>query len=219
MSRIAVLVEGETEQKFVNHLVRPHLWSCGVDIFARLPGRQVRRGGTRSWESVRGDVVRTLKGRGAYRCAIMLDYYRLPHGWPGRRDAMKHVPEKRARVVESALQASVTESIGGDLRPGMFLPYIQLHEFEALLFSDTSKLAHAIASAPVHKPVDELIVAERLAQILEPFGDPELINDGPHTAPSKRILDVAPYYDKATMGPIVAERIGLQDHSPTLQPL
>ncbi len=43
------------------------------------------------------------------------------------------------------------------------------------------------------------------------IGNPELINDGPDTAPSKRIIAEIPEYEgmKSSAGPIVAEKIGL----------
>jgi hypothetical protein len=83
---------------------------------------------------------------------------------------------------------------------------VQLHEFEALVFADTAILAEAAAA-----------VSNRLAEalrrsmqaIIDDAGDPEAIDDGYETCPSRRITKLAPGYRKPTLGPIVAQRIGL----------
>jgi hypothetical protein len=40
-------------------------------------------------------------------------------------------------------------------------------------------------------------------------GEPELVNDSPATAPSKRLLSACPTYQKTLHGPALVERIGL----------
>ena len=92
--------------------------------------------------------------------------------------------------------------MGEDISDQRFVPYLQLHEFEALLFSDPEKLEERFDRHSTE--------IRRLVQIAEQ-SNPELINDGIETAPSKRIIREIPEYesDKASSGPIVAERIGL----------
>jgi hypothetical protein len=75
-----------------------------------------------------------------------------------------------------------------------------MHEFEAMLFSDCDALAGAI-----QKPS----LAASFQSILAEFGCPEAINDGIETAPSKRILQLAPEFDKLLHGSIAATRTGL----------
>ena len=76
-----------------------------------------------------------------------------------------------------------------------------MHEFEALLFSDCTSFAHSIG---------EPQISTELQNVLHQFGDPEEIDDSKLTAPSKRILDVVPHYDKATMGTVAILDIGLE---------
>ena len=84
-----------------------------------------------------------------------------------------------------------------------FIPYIQLHEFEALLLADPQKL-----DAQVY---EHRTWIQRLVRLANGFKSPELIDDGPDPAPSKRIAEEIPAYprSKVSAGPITAERIGL----------
>jgi len=81
------------------------------------------------------------------------------------------------------------------------IPYIQLHEFEALLFSDPSAFLEAF-------PGNQRAV-DRLTAIRARFRNPEEINLIPGKAPSKRILDVLPDYQKPVAGMLIAQRIGV----------
>ena len=81
-----------------------------------------------------------------------------------------------------------------------FIPYIQLHEFEALILSNPAKLNHDYLE--YERPITEL------TKSIEGM-NPELINDDPNTAPSKRILSCIPEYNKTVAGVAIAELIGL----------
>ncbi len=79
--------------------------------------------------------------------------------------------------------------------------YVQLFEFEALLFSQPGSFSVLPGLAP------EALTA--LAAIAGGFSTPEDINDDPATAPSKRIEMAIPRYRKRLQGPVVAKAIGL----------
>ena len=102
---------------------------------------------------------------------------------------------KRVKMLEKAF--------GDDIGHRRFVPYIQLHEFEALLLSDPSAFAAQFLSHD--KPIEHLI------QLAAQHESPELINDGPTTAPSKRIIQQIPEYEgaKVSVGPLIAAKIGL----------
>ena len=99
MTDVAAIVEGATEQVFVRDHLAAHLAGRGISIWPRLPGRVVRRGGTRKWESVRGDILRTLKERRGRICTTMFDFYALPDDWPGRTAAGNMPLEQKASHV------------------------------------------------------------------------------------------------------------------------
>jgi hypothetical protein len=127
----------------------------------------------------------------------MLDLYAIPTEFPGLADAekLRHLPRKRVEVLERAFLNDI-----GDAR---FIPYIQLHEFEAYLLCDPAKFAESY-------PNREKEIAGLMAIALR-YDSPELIDDGPESAPSKRIAAHVPDYEgaKRAIGPQVAKSIGL----------
>ena len=83
-----------------------------------------------------------------------------------------------------------------------FIPYVQMHEFEALLFSDPARFAAGISRPDLHA---------KLHGIGSRFDTPEHINDSPKTAPSKQVIEVFPGYErqKPLLGVLAALEIGL----------
>ncbi len=204
MARLHLTVEGPTERAFAARLLRPHLANNGVYVgrielvaHAKKKG-QVHRGGLKRYLPFRNDVVRRLKEDKSQDVFLstMIDLYALPNDFPGT-DAFgrEQAPYRRVEGLERALAKDV-----GDRR---FLPYLQLHEFEAVLLADAGKIItyyDRYARA-----------AEQLRQLTDSVSSPELIDDGQHTAPSKRIASLIPAYadEKPTAGPIIAAAIGL----------
>ncbi len=128
----------------------------------------------------------------------MIDLYALPRKFPGYEEAekLRNDPYKRADALEKSWFDKT-----GDRR---FIPFIQLHEFEAYLLTDVSQFALFFDNA------NSGITA--LQKIVDGVQSPEEINDGPHTAPSKRIIEQLPEYKyaKVTVGSQMAEAIGLE---------
>lgn len=85
-----------------------------------------------------------------------------------------------------------------------FFPYVQMYEFEGLLFSDVSHFDWLDDGWDETKH-------QQLQEIRDAFQTPEMINNSPHTAPSKRLKHIFQYhYDKIEHGILIAESIGLQ---------
>jgi len=209
MSRLLIHVEGETEETFVNELLREHLISAGYQqVSARIVGNarlRSRRGGIRGWDSVRRDIVRHLKEDPGSFSTTMVDYYALPRSgsraWPGRADASdRHFGEK-AETVERALREDVRTEMGESFDARRFIPFLIMHEFEGLLFSDCAAFGSGIG-----RP--ELV--GDFQKIRDEFSTPEEINDSPLTAPSKRVLELVPGYEKPLMGTLAILEIGLE---------
>ena len=205
MTDLAIIVEGQTEEAFVKRVLSPALWGHGVSAWAILPGRGAnRRGGRWPWVSIRRDVENLLKARSDRYCAILFDYYGLPPDWPGRIAASEQPIESRARAVEQSLAADLSRDVGDTINHARFLPHIQLHEFEAKLFSECRVLASTLG-----------LPARSLEEIVEKCGTPEFIDDGAETAPSKRLeslcrLTSGHGYQKIASGVTAAERIGVK---------
>ena len=199
-------MEGQTEIGFVRAVVAPYLALKGVSLWARLPGHERRRGGVRPWESICGDIVRTLKERRDRYCTTMFDYYAMPRDWPGREDSSRLSWDKRGECVEKALAEDIAGRMSADSRPERFVPYVQVHEFEAVLFSDVQALNEVLSGISGSQPG---LLTERLKRIVDDAGAPEAIDDCPETAPSKRLLSLAAGYKKRAHGIIAAKYIGL----------
>lgn len=207
--RLLVHVEGATELSFVDDVLASHLERRGYALVrARLVGGRVarkRRGGGVSWPSVREGIVRHLREDRQAFATTMVDYYGMPQSgsraWPGRSEATKmRLLAERAAFVQNAIAEDVTQHMGASFDRRRFIPYVSMHEFEALLFSDCRRFA---------KSVGRPDIAGEMEAILTQFGDPEAIDDSRETAPSKRILQLVPGYQKVAMGATAIQNIGL----------
>jgi hypothetical protein len=198
--RLYITTEGQSERKFADDVLRPHLAAFSIDVKTRvvLTNRKLgKRGGILDFDKIHGDLQRLMREdrHPAARFTTMVDLYALPPEFPGWADArQKMVPKERVEALESAFQANL-----GDCR---FLPYIQLHEFEALLYCDLSQLQQRIT--------DSERAFAALAREVRGM-EPEEIDEGPRTAPSKRIINHVPIYDrlKVRVGAPAAAAIGL----------
>ena len=208
MSRLLIHVEGQTEETFVNEVLAPHLYQCGYQVVsARLVGNsrdRSRRGGIRGWNTVKTDIIRHLKEDPHCQATTMVDYYALPRegqrAWPGRHLAGQRPFDQKAPTVHAALRQDIETSMGGEFDPCRFIPYVMMHEFEGLLFSDCRRFAIAICR-PVLEP--------SFQAIRNAFATPEEINDSPLTAPSKRVEALVSNYQKPLQGGLAALEIGL----------
>src|ERR1035437_2672093 len=115
MARLLVHVEGQTEETFVSEVLGEHLTQFGYEfVSARLVGNpRMKRGGIRPWLGVRRDILRHLKEDHSAIAAIMVDYYGLPHDWPGRAEApSRNSTSEKAEHVESALLDDIATELG-----------------------------------------------------------------------------------------------------------
>ena len=208
MTRLLVHVEGQTEETFVNELLRPYLLARGfTSISARLLGNarlRERRGGIKAWSAVRDDITRHLLADAGCFSTTMVDYYALPatgpKAWPGRAIANGLPHADKAQAVENAAAQDISACLNVQPQFMRFIPYVVMHEFEALLFSDCSAFAIGVGRSDL---------AAALQQIRDQFSSPEEINDSPETAPSKRVEGLIPGYQKPFLGNLAALEIGL----------
>lgn len=198
---VYVVVEGQTEENFVNDLLAPHFAGLGVYVYPRLLGRPGHQGGRVNYARVKKDVSIFLRQhRGAY-CTTLIDLYGLGKGFPESESAFSRSHADVAARREQAMKADIIATLGDDSQAdARFIPYIQQYEFEGLLFSSPVALAAGIA-----KPH----LAEQFRAIRGAFNTPEDINNSRETAPSKRILRIHPAYQKPIDGVQAAKAIGL----------
>ena len=205
MSRLRVHVEGQTEERFVDDILAPHLYGHGYSVVrARLLGnarQRNKRGGIIRWDLVRKEITNDLKADKELFVTTMVDYYGLPTTWPGRAKAPALPFPDRAESVECEILEDVTGQLGASFDPRRFIPYVIMHEFEGLLFSDPEGFGRSIGKGDL---------SPSFQAIRNEFDTPEHINDSPDTAPSKRVLGLFPGYQKPLLGTLAAQEIGLE---------
>lgn len=200
MRRVLVLVEGQTEERFVKDVLAPFFepselfLTPTVLVTKRVKDGPNFKGGVTSFAKFEGDLSRLLRDSDAL-VTTMLDYYALPADFPGMSTRPTASPARnRARHVEMA----VDRHFGN---PDNLRTFFALHEFEAWLFADTEVLPEVMAAKTLHGA---------FSAIRAGVETPEHINEAPQTAPSKRIEAMFPAYRKRLHGPNAAQRIGIE---------
>lgn len=199
MQRVLVLVEGQTEERFVKDVLQPHLWTRGVHPEPKIvTTKRVKvgpqfKGGVSTFHKVESDIQRLLGDTDAALVTTMIDYYGLPEDFPGTQQLQGRNSEERAKELEAALERHFD-------RGPKFLAYLMIHEFEALLFSSPAVLAQ-VMNLP--------LFLSRIQSIRDQFRTPEDIDDNPATTPSARVLNLFPGYRKRLHGPLTTGRVGL----------
>lgn len=194
MKRLFIVVEGQTEEAFVNEMLAPYFRQNGIfDVRPVLiQTSRGHKGGFVNYNHLKNDLRRLLKSQGSdVVVTTFVDFFRCPE-LPGQQviDSLSS-NYKKVKLME--------ENIALDINDWRFIPYIQLHEFEALLFSGVEGFSNYF---------DDSISFE-IQKVIDAFENPEEINSAPETAPSKRLLKIMPDYDKVVHGNIVALEIGL----------
>lgn len=205
MKRLYLTVEGQTEQAFAVDVLQPHLATLNVfvvkprltGLHARRKGRIPRGGLRNTFEHALGDIRRWLREDRSpdARFSMMVDLYSLPKDFPGYDEAMASTdPFQQAETLERTLAEK--------LKDQRFIPYLQVHEFEALVLSKPEAFADWFEH--MQKQVEALVME------CQAFDTPEKINHGQHTHPKARIRKHIEDYDENVDGPLLAGDIGLE---------
>ena len=198
LKKILILSEGFTEESFIRDVLHPHLGNKGVlAIPVIVATKRVKagadfKGGIISYGKFKKEIKMLLADTSAVCVSTMIDYYGLPGDFPGREAQSKESIFERAYRLEQAFARDVDHR--------RFVPYLSLHEFEALLFSSPAEIA---GIAP------EQDAENKLLSIKRSFSSPEEINDNPQTHPAARITGLIPAFRKSPHSPLIAGRIGL----------
>jgi hypothetical protein len=201
--RLVVVVEGQTEEAFVTEVLKPYLDDRGVYTSATIVGKMVaqkrghRRSGGGHFRHWQTDIARILGGdrREDLRVSSLFDLYGLPGDFPGVNEHGSDTDTfRRCASLEAALAA-----VFDDRR---FIPYIQRHEFEALVLASLPSLRELLDAE------DDLAGLTTLEAVVSVTA-PEEINEGASTAPSKRLLAHVPGFIKTLHGPLATAATGL----------
>jgi hypothetical protein len=198
MRQIMMLVEGQTEEAFVNKVLQPYLLEKQIFVNVtmvctkKVKNSRVHRGGFSDFDQVNRDITRLLKSSHFDLITTFIDYYGLPSNFPGYGS----VPDSNCYEKVNHLETEFARHISNE----KFLPFIMLHEFESMIFCDAHSLTGFFSERKL----------EKLNRMALQYDSPELINNSPQTAPSKRILSELENYEKPLHGPIAVQNIGLE---------
>ena len=193
---MVILVEGESELRFVHQMLIPGLYNVckegwSIESCKIITNRKEnKKGGNVNYEYLCNDVER-FASQGCRVITTFLDFFRLPNNFPGYTNDSKCIQN-----IEQEMDADLRKKIPS-LK--LFVPYIQKHEFEALLFSSMDGFEYLI---------DDELQLEKIKEIVSLYSNPEDINGGATTAPSKRLLSIF-NYNKAADSADMLEIIGL----------
>ena len=196
--RLYIIVEGQTEQEFVKTVLLPYFQTRGIYNVQPILIHTSKsgKGGFVNYTHLKKDIKRLLTETSSRDIVVstFVDFFRIPNNVPGwDLTVTKNSHSKQADTIQAA--------IGNDISDCRFVPYIQLHEFEALLFSNSRGFAEYFDEAQ----------CQQTLKIIEEFPNPEDINNNPSTAPSKRLLKIKPNYQKVLEGNLIAIEVGIND--------
>lgn len=196
MKRLYIIVEGQTEQEFVNSMIAPYMQQHGVYSVTPVLIRTSKtgRGGFVNYEHLKNDARKLLCSKKTdFVVSMFVDFFRIPEvphkeRWEKKTTHIEQVKEMEGCIAE-------------DINDPRFIPYIQLHEFEALLFSSNKGFDSYFSEDN----------AKDTQHIIDTFNNPEDINTTPTGAPSKRLLAIKDDYDKVIEGNLIALEVGIND--------
>lgn len=196
MKRIEIIVEGQTEQEFVREVINPYLSSIDPTVTVHpilIRTSSSGRGGFSNYQHLKNDINKSLKSKSKDLIVSMfVDFFRIPSSVPGYSEIM-------TRDTHQIQVSKLEEAIKNDMNDSRFIPYIQLHEFEALLFSSNNGFEAYFTQED----------AEKTNDIVNEYANPEDINSAPETAPSKRLIKIKSDYDKVLEGNLIALEVGM----------
>lgn len=193
MIRVCIICEGATEVEFVKSCMTSYLLESSVIAYPAIlqaPSGK-HRGGRVTVDRLANFISHQYDE--ADRITTLVDYY-------GFQDL-----NGRSRSVLEADIIQAVKQIKPNVDERFIIPYVQMYEFEGLLFSDIEQFQFVLDGwNPKRRAM--------LKAIKDSFDSPEAINNSPLTAPSKRILNIFDNdsYSKTEHGPLIAEEIGIE---------
>ncbi len=200
MKRLIIIVEGYTEEEFVNSVLVPYLNKFGIYAIDCFKIKH-SKGGLSKYEHLKKDLLNCVNESNSV-VTTFVDYYALPRDFPNYQIAHSTFTNKQQILVniENGIKSDISNSLSREV--DNLIPYIQLHEFEALVFACSEGLKK------FYKP--SKINSEELTKTLRDYPNPEDINNSPNTAPSKRLKRIAKGYDKVIDGVNIISEIGIE---------
>ena len=202
--RLLIYCEGQTEEMFVERLLRPHLLMNGIKVERPIlaatsldPSGQ--RGGFVNWQAIEFDLRQEFASDADpnLRFTTLLDVFRIPKAVPG-------MPSVVGPLTTVSDIEHIERAIEGVFNEPRFKAYLQRHELEALLLANTSALADVFYR--------DKSGIRQLANNISTFATAEDINHGPATHPAARLAGAILGYEnlKASNAYFVLAEAGLE---------
>lgn len=193
MKRLIIIVEGQTEEEFVNQILAPYFRTKNIlsVVPIKIATSSTSKGGFVNYQHLKNDVLKRVRETDIV-ISTFVDYFRIPTSIP------EYAECQRLGNVDDRI-ACLERAIATDINYPNFIPYIQKHEFEALLFSSVVGFENLY---------NEDVISETASVIAE-YQNPEDINSRPEFAPSKRLIKIMGSYEKVFEGNMIALEVGI----------
>jgi hypothetical protein len=199
-NRLVFIVEGNTEVEFITKKIIPYLEQKRGNTYTTFMNAQKIttnkkmncKGGVVNFEYLKNEIKRVASKRNVL-ITTLIDFFRLPNNFPNYS-----TDKNKVDSIEEGISKEMEKLIASN----HFLPYIQLHEFEALMFIDAEKFEIITESDSQKKQIEDII---------SKYPNPENINGGCDTAPSKRLISIIPTYEKVFFSSLIFSELSIDD--------
>lgn len=213
--RLHLLAEGVAEENFANDVIKPHLHHFQIETTVqRIASKTVKKGahkkgGITDYRKVRKHLLYLMREQSGPNCyfTTMFDIYHMPRespkAFPGYDLALNKLLQQDFTGAINILTEQIKSDIQSHLSQAVyFVPYFQLHEFEALIFANLSCL-----SEEYELSTEKLRILEQALD--DARGNPEHVNH--EKGPAERIQEQVNRFNKSIMGPMIVQSIGLPE--------
>ena len=201
MKRLVIIAEGETEESFVNNILCPFFCSKGIYNSIQCFKTKHSHGGMSKYSYIKKDILNIIYEKDVV-VSMMIDFYRLPSDFPGFNDLkVTQTHQEQANLLETRIKKDLEDSQNQLF--DNFIPYIQLHEFEALVFASISGIDFLFERSEMDY--------NGLMNVIQQYPNPEDINNHPDTAPSVRLKKLISGYNKVLHGIDIINTVGMAE--------
>lgn len=199
MKRLIIICEGPTELEFCREILYSHFFHQGILI--ETPLIKKSHGGCVAWSLIGKDIRLYLLSDPTAYVTTFIDLYGLhrPQEYPGWAEGLRETNVyNQIAILEGAIAQAIPEEHRHRLIPNFIV-----HEFEGLLFIDINVFDELFEGADFKSRA-------ALEEVFARFPNPELINNNPVTAPSKRLQNnILTSFSKTITGIQIAKHTGL----------
>lgn len=200
MRVVNMLVEGITGHQFIGQVLKPYLMNFEVLVVPTIVKTRHthrgtwERGGAPPYHIFKKRLTELLRNQ-TRTTTMMFDLYGLPDDFPNQNVSTGSAP----RTAAVDIQNGIRDDLG---RPANFIPFVVRHEFEAFVFVSDTELPFIIGASGRQRLHFERVCSQ--------FACPEDIDDSPVSAPSKRLVEIFPDYNKVVHGIAAVKGIGME---------